>query len=412
MSPAHVWLLRSLVLLLGAFAISSATPQEVSPIEVSGVVRHSDGRPAVDALVMLHLERTRTDREGRFELRTNARKWFRHVVASDLHVKLCAGLPGFQPAVLDRFEERLEPWQDVRDLELVLPGPALSISGIIVSGGNWEVELRDGTEARPLVMPIIFAEHLGAERDVFRDVAFSVADDGTFRIGGLLPRAYVIEAWDRTVPVMIRSEPIAAGTNDVVLEVPADEFRPLAGCLVDRDGQPLAGLDLTVRLDVRVSFQGQHNSMYGEEATTDSEGRFRFESPVATSHATLLVEGLPIIPLRRPTRELTGRKDLVVTAERRAALVVEFGADAASDPARVPDALEVLDEGGERLGLDVYDPDHAHVETGSFRMRVRPQRTVSVSERGRTLVLLRDDEVLERRPIELVPGEVVTLRYP
>ena len=386
-------------------SVSQASELETSTIEVSGVVRHADGRAAQGASVRLYLLRAEADPGGRFRIEVPWRSPFVRSVEQGSQVPLCAGLPGFQPALIQDFGRRVAAWEDIDDVELVLPGPALSISGRIVGADStWEVELRDGTEIVPHTMPILFAEHLSSARSPTQVSPVRVAADGTFTIDGLLPRDYVIEAWlPWEAPVMVRSKPVAAGTEDLVLRVPPGAREVLRGRVVDLRGQPLAGLSLTVTLDIRVSIQGHHHSIQQPETTTDEDGRFGFLVPTAFSR--LAITGRDVVPEHVSVEELVHLDDLVLQVARRARFV--FEAAPGRDP--LPDALEVLDGDGARLDIDVDEEGDVRWSGKRYALKGSSSPTLAVSEAARTVVVLHGDRALDRLPVELTPGPTVAV---
>ena len=393
---------------VGPADVSSSTREdeiEGRTIEVSGVVRHRDGSPAEGASIQLYLLDAKADSTGRFRFEVPWRGPFTRMVEEGRHVPLCAGLPGFQPALIHEFEQRVAAWEDIWGVELVLPGPALSISGRIVGAGRlWEVELRDGTEIVPRVMPIHYAEHLSSARSPTQLSPIQVSRDGTFTIDGLLPRTYVVEGWlPWGAPVMVRSGPVAAGTDDLVLRIPSGARRNLRGRVVDLKGRPFSGLSLTVWLDIRVSFQRHHNSIEVPETTTDTDGRFDFLVPATFS--SLIITGDDIVPCRIPIEGLLGVDDLVLPVARRA----HFAFEAAPRGEPSPDALEVLDDEGARLGIYVYEMGRFRGSSERYALKGPMTPPLTVSETARTVVVLHGGRVLDRLPVKLTPGQTVSV---
>src|SRR5204862_411539 len=123
-------------------------------------------------------------------------------------------------------------------VRLVLGPEPLSIAGRIVDAADqpksgWIVALVDGTNFTEGLIPPESAEaamgggNASAETD----------DHGAFVLRGLLDREYRLQAFSSHEMLKIESGPIAAGTHDARLVVPADARVPrISGRVLARDG--------------------------------------------------------------------------------------------------------------------------------------------------------------------------------
>ena len=196
-------------------------------------------------------------------------------------------------------EDGTPKWPE--SVELVLGGPALTIRGhltradgsAVTRGWVWAANpLAVGTEACPVHVENIID-------DLMHTYWYraSTADDGSFELGALMDRDYVLRAMDRDDRrmVMVESEPIGAGATDVVLTLPTDRPYPaLRGRVETRYGEPLEGVDVTVVLNAwkAVDPRGERSvisSLPGHSVRTDDRGRFEFPGGAGRFHVALAV---------------------------------------------------------------------------------------------------------------------------
>lgn len=100
----------------------------------------------------------------------------------------------------------------------------------------------------------------------------TIADDGTFRIDRLAPGNYLLSSLDDSggFAIVPRAD-VAAGSTDVVLELV--RFEPTEGRVLDRDGAPAAG--------IQVSFLGK--DVAARRCSTNQGGRFRLMLPAGAT---------------------------------------------------------------------------------------------------------------------------------
>lgn len=399
-----------------AIPFPATEPAPEAPVgpSIAGRVPHLRGRLTLDtgsvvpgALVLLGRRETTTQADGAFTFATEG-------LPAD--VDLVAIVPGHQPAVVDDVLSIGQAQRGER-IEVVIPGPALSIAGTLLDsdhspGAGWMLELSDGTPTAIDAFPPLTAEDLaaGATRASSNRTDESpnrqrVAADGGFRVGGLRAgRSYVLRAWNEHTLEDVRSEAIPAGTERYVFRVPSASRRELVwGHVVDRRGAPLEGV--RVRLTMRVH-SGDSTTSYqtGQEQTTGPEGAFEFT--------------------RVPRRDLLLR----FTASHVASLYREFPADETGVGLRVelsalcalrfeslpglvvPDAVRALDASGAALRMD--QEISPGVTRGGYQVGLNAGQstTIRVSDAAAWLVLLGDGVELRRVPVNLSRADTLLVR--
>src|SRR5207249_806324 len=155
-----------------------------------------------------------------------------------------------------------------------------------------------------------------------------------------------IRAWNGHTLEQVVSEPIPAGTLDVLLRAPNERWRPLVdGMVVGLDGAPLADVSCRLLMD-EYRIDGGAWMTSREEVRTDALGRFAFVD-VPRAEIFIRFHGygsdtqLELVP-EKDYRDV--RVELVRSGE--------FVFDS-SDPARAPAFVCVLDDADERLTLEV-----------------------------------------------------------
>jgi hypothetical protein len=373
-----------------------ARPEEKEPW-LLGIVLRADGSPAKGAKVQLDGLKTEAGADGRFGL---AQEW------AFEEAPLVAALPGLQPAVLPNAGALLQGEYPPPLVHLQLGGPQLTIRGKVVDAkgepcSGWKVNLGDGTVVTPSRVPFDLVEDLARGKKV----ATKTDKQGGFVLEGLLAREYVVQAYAEKSLVMVRSAPVAAGTQDLVLRVAADAvLERLSGVVVARDGTPIAGVQVAAQL-VTASAGGAMSWQSGPTATTDSAGRFAL-ARVPREGIQLGVDGAAILPNSFPLDLAAGEPRLSVA--RRCHLRVELATGTApADGA--PDQIEALDADGQHLSLNVIEGNawSSSTRVALSRLGTNP---LAVSEDARTLVFYAGDREVRRVPLALVPGEVAIVR--
>ncbi|MEM7201755.1 MAG: carboxypeptidase-like regulatory domain-containing protein [Planctomycetota bacterium] len=195
------------------------------PPDLTGVVRHRDGRAAPGAHVAFGRHRTTADARGVFGL--TDKDW-------QIDSPLLAYTEGAQMEQIDGLGPRLDPDPNAgRSLVLELGPEPLEIRGRIVGAdgapaAGWQIHLLDGATSDGLA----WGEHLVAAAPT---LAPTTQDDGAFRVGGLSARAYRLRAIHRETLLTLDSAPIVAGAVNTELRVPRDALHAeLEGIVLDR----------------------------------------------------------------------------------------------------------------------------------------------------------------------------------
>ena len=256
--------------------------------------------------------------------------------------------------------------------------------------------LPDGSPAGPHV--ITAEQLLGGRETGWRPI--TTGADGAFTLPGVAERPYVLAALAPGSLCMTTSAPAAPGDGPLLLRLPDDELRPaLHGRLVDRLGRPVAGADVSLR---RPGLTIAHTTWWtaGRAARSDAQGRFRLGS-LDGAGTWLRVQGEGLVTVDRPVPPAAaGEVEFLVPARRELRLNL-------SEP--IADAFEVLDITGTALLLADQRRDRLLLRE---RVPLRDGRSpvLVVSDEATTLVLLRGDEVVDRRPLHLLPDEVHVVR--
>jgi len=371
---------------------------------VIGIVLRAEGTPAKKAKVRLDDLATQTDADGRFELEKG---WAQPAAP------LVAALPGLQPALVPGAGAWMEQEFPPPPVHLVLGGPTLSIRGVVLDAagqprGGLQVGLFDGTVATPDQVPFELVEDLARGKKV------ETKSDrkGAFELEGLAARTYVLQVFDPKSLLLVRSDPVPAGTADLVLRLPADAFLPrVAGRVVARDGTPLEGVQVSVRM-VTASAGGAFSWETGRSATTDAGGAFQLAG-VPRRFATIGLTGDSIgASIIDEVVELDPQADLehlTLSVARRCHFRVELDAALVASGGQLPDSISVLD--AEDRHLAVYTIQGRGWSSSTLHhLNGLESHTLAVSEEARTLVLLQGTGELRRLPVDLVPGEVTVVR--
>jgi hypothetical protein len=259
----------------------------------------------------------------------------------------------------------------------------------------WIVDLEDGTPSGP-TMENVEAATLGRKHP--RESSRTDAG-GCFRVGGLRDRVYRLRAWNEANCLVLVSEPVAAGTKDFELRIPADAMRPrVRGHVVSKRGFPVSDAHVSVAYVTRRFPGGSYASQTCEPVTTGDGGAFE----------------LPNVPRRDVL--------LAVSSSMVDTTHVEIPPDASGDDVRVEvevscrfrveprpgdpvEWIQVLDETGKALSVTVHRPDQTSIHS-ALRRWPDGFPICTVSERASVLVLSRGQEELRRVPVDLRPGEV------
>jgi hypothetical protein len=412
---------------------------EAPPAEGALVGRVVDehGDPARGARVALGLASIVVDDEGAFVI-----PLARAVTAE----RLTAVKEGYRPAVLERPgapESEHAGWPEF--VELRLDARALAVSGLVVDHEGDPVAgarlwISDPTPVGTIGQMPVYAEHLMAgasvppqavegearlgpeDGDDFMDwttspgppTAFwswvTTDGEGRFDLPGLAARDYRFTVMPQGGIELYELEPVAAGSNGVVLRLPRPErFEKVAGRVVSDDGQPVPNvrIEAFVRaVDVQGRFFGGRTRISivenGGRATTDADGRFELES-LPKDRAELALSSDEIIPTSLALDAEDDPSALRVLVHARCHLQIELG-----DP-ELADTFAVADGDGERLDVNVLTSGSHNAYT-SFPIQDGRSGVVSVSSAARELRLYKDEVLVTTLPLRLRRGELNVLR--
>lgn len=362
---------------------------------VRGIVLDPAGAFVPGARVALGAQSVFSDAGGRFELDT---------AQHPRPTRLLAVLRGFQPGVYD-----LDGPKWPAEVVLRLGSAPLSIRGRVVDGAGKGVDHARVWIADPTPFGIVENEPLHvealADKDDLRFWAYAETDaGGAFELAGLLVRDYRLVALDPRTLVQSKSEPIAAGSRDVVLRLPADATWPrLSGRVVASDGEGIADVSVQVQ---RPAFEftfpdggTRDDWSHREPVRTDAHGRFEF-ADVPRAGTELFAFGDPILFASVAVESIGDPSDVTIRAERRMHLQIELDA-----PHERADSARVLDASEKPLILRIMRGDTSFTNRTTKLIDGRSE-VLSLSDQARTLVLLRGDEEVARIPVQLARDRV------
>ncbi len=372
-------------------------PRAPEGLDVSGFVYFEDGSPAPHATVRFRSHAATSAADGSFVFRIPANENAPEDEAD--FVALAAGLEGFTPALVPRFDRVLidaAPYAPA-PLELFLGGPAPSISGRVLDGdGNglaeWRVQIRGGVPVSTDNLPIENAESLAGYVDA------QTGDDGAFELSGLLDRDYEVWAYHASTLQAVEAAAVPAGTHDLELRPDRGQlFERVEGVVVSRAGQPLPSAHVGA---TRVTARSKSGllSVSGSSATTDENGRFVLLG-VPREGVRLSVGGSDVVPESYVIGASDDPTALTLSVARRCHFQLRVRGDVAGLNVSLLDATD--------KALPIYafqsngwmsTPRRQIEETGTTPV-------LAVSEDAKVLVLLRGaDEVLRHSVLFLADG--------
>ncbi len=331
---------------------------------------------------------------------------------------LSALAPGFLPARLAR-DLAAHPeggWPDFT--ELVVEGVPLAIRGSIVDAEGVPVQgakvgIADRTyfgvivdhRADASIGRLAFVEDflggLGGDNGVVADAT------GRFEIRGLEPRDYRLWVVGPTMATTV-SEPIAAASDGVEIELPESRSIAVRGRVVRPGGQPMAGVRVTPMRELEpgsVPPGVRGPLVYSSTSVeTGADGRFAFDA-LTVDDVELLVWAGP--DYSSPQCSLAGygsedELEIVVAASCHFYVELAEGIDG--------DTYWMEDEEGKRLDLVQ--------RSGEFRFGVSEAKmfgsrsgVYAVDETARTLVVVANGIEVLRVPIELEVGATTPLCF-
>ncbi len=399
-----------------------------------GRVLDERGDPLPQARVFLGLASTLTDDRGRFGLE------LARAVTAD---RIVAVKGGHRSAALDRPREPRGTdtgWPD--EVELVLAGPPLTIRGVVRTHdgkpkAGARVSLSDPTPIGTIGMMPANAEGIAAGMrvppqaiesesqvpetdgdnyyDQFMRVGpptafwnFAQTDaEGRFEIGGLDDRTYRLRVVDPVSLCGFTSTPIDAGSTTADLKLPVPVVWPeLIGTVVDDAGKPVAGVDVLLVAEA----YGVKSRIFGgrtyislrdrrENVVTDEKGRFTLRD-VPREGMELNLSSESTVPHSLPLERGLDPAQVLLEVSLRCAFEVHVAPGGELDV----DAIALRDAQGQKLDVLRIEPGHVNAYTAAPLVDGRTG-VLSASSAARTLVLLRNNQVVREVPIRLRGGE-------
>jgi hypothetical protein len=314
-------------------------PEDPDAVEIDGDVVHADASPAANALVVFGSARTRTDSKGKFHLVCD---WF------DAETPLVAIEKKLEPAVIDGFGARCLPPATPEPAHVVLGGPARTIEGRVVTARGepckgFAVHLLGRTALDPTSVAGNSVEDEAAGRS-----GWSHTDaQGEFLFDGLRDRDYVVLAsGERRAPreMILRSDPVPAGTHDLVLRLPSSDDRaPIRG-RIRTSGGPVAGARVALGEPVPAGSAGQF-APWGRSVTTGSDGRFEL-ADAPPGFAILVASAEGCLPARFELAADAPRDAVDIPLHARREMRIDL-----SHASPAPNALRAFDAAGRAIPL-------------------------------------------------------------
>jgi RNA polymerase sigma factor (sigma-70 family) len=372
---------------------------------LGGIVVDDAGGLVPGARLSVGWESTYSDARGRFEL---------DVAKSPAPARAIAAKEGYLPAVQEapKAEDGKPAWP--AEILLRLGGPPLALAGKVLDGQGEPVPgarvwLTDPTYFGLVEREPVQVETLLGRKDAPFWAYVRTGDDGSFRIEGLLPRTYQVQALDPATLLAATSAAVDAGARDVEIRLPKDALHEkVAGRVVTRDGNPVAGALVVIQ---RFGFSVEYVSggtrdewVPRPEVKTDAEGRFEI-ARVPRGGVELFIHGEEILFWSMELKEGVPVDDLRCVVNRRMHLQVEL--DAPYDRA---DELRVLDGEGQPMILRIMRGESSFTDRKAAIVDGKSQ-VLSTSEDARTVVLWKNGSEVDRIPVSLQPSTVNVVRY-
>jgi hypothetical protein len=274
-----------------------------------------------------------------------------------------------------------------------------------VAKGDFFPLSAEDVAAEPDAAFVLDAEGYAAASDAVRRKGYQETDaEGRFRLGGLaLDRSYRLRAWNEHTLRSVESEPLPAGTEGCVLQVPDVPPRELVdGMVVGTDGLPLSGIRCRLTM-VEHSSGGSTWMTTGQEVHTGPDGRFAFHD---VPHDPVFIRfdgqgGGTHLDLA-PGSEY---RDLRIVLERPGAFRFE-----AVESSGAPDRVAVENAAGERLYIKYELAPGTSQQSRELPVQDGVTPEGLVHESARWLVLLKQDREIGRLDLAVRPGELTVLR--
>ncbi len=381
--------------------------------QLQGIVREPDsGAVVARARVSLGGLVALTDSEGRFELDADpelgGNRRFESVFG-DVPRRIVAVADGRQPGFFaipvdpETGVERFPPF-----VEIVLGPASRSIAGTVVDHDRRPIPraivwLEDATFFSTIEGgQVVEALRSGSQRA--RGVQVTADEDGHFVIDRLVDRSYRLAALD--AGTMARSAVVEcqAGSTSNEITIDLSVLRDIEGRVVDRRGTPVSDASIRRLANVMpIHHAGRRlrfSSLMHSVVRSGDDGTFSLGS-VPPDGVWFRIDSPEIFPLDIGYGEDTlpivnGRLDLVVERQVRVQISLRSPGEA--------EAVAVEDDTDQR--------GHIWPTNFKFGQRVRTMRlsrngdseVFAVRDNTVRIVLLRDDRVVRKVPVNLAPG--------
>ena len=373
---------------------------EVGTGVVEGFVVDAFGALVAGARVSAGGEVSRTDDRGAFTIDLSNGKTLNRIVAI---------AKGMQPAVLvPELDAAGQPKWPARVM-LRLGQAPLSITGQVIDRDRRPVEGAKVWIADPLVVgkrgAVLAETFLGRKDRPFW--AFVRTDSsGTFRLDGLLDRAYVVRALDPSTLMAVTQNGVQAGNSSVELQLASATYPELRGRVVGRDGSAISGVSVKLmRPALSVRIPGDPNSSMFQWTSstpvkTNQAGEFAFKN-VPTEGVEVNAFGDTIQSFYKTVEPGIDPMAFDLQVDRRMHLQVEL-----ATPTDRADKFRVFDATGRNMLLVVRGTQMVKWPLLDGRSEV-----LSLGEGAQTAVFLKDGVEVGRMPVQLQAGQVNTIRF-
>ena len=343
---------------------------------------------------------SRTDDRGAFTIDLSNGKTLNRIVAI---------AKGMQPAVLVPERDAAGQPEWPARVMLRLGQAPLSITGQVIDRDRRPVEGAKVWIADPLVVGknggVLAETFLGREDQPFW--AFVRTDSsGTFRLDGLLDRAYVVRALDPATLMAVTQNGVQAGNSSVELQLASATHPELRGRVVGRDGSAISGVSVKLmRPALSVRIPGDPNSSLfrwtnSTPVKTNQAGEFAFKN--------VPTEGVEVCAFRDTIQSFYKTVEAGIDpmafdlqVDRRMHLQVEL-----ATPTDRADEVKVLAATGHNMLLFLRGTQMVKWALLDGRSEV-----LSLGEGAQTAVFFKDGVEVGRMPVQLQAGQVNTIRF-
>ncbi|MEM8710639.1 MAG: hypothetical protein AAGG01_06780, partial [Planctomycetota bacterium] len=356
---------------------------------VRGVIVDAEGSPTFGAVVTQSGQRGEVDTEGRFAVRVDPPDEFLWIVAAHR-------APRRLSLDLDRSEDLVELGRvQLGEPSAALEGWVVDEAGMPLGGITvWPESPTKVASASTFTV----LESIGAGGD--GATFYTRTDDrGHFRLEGLDgSRAYTLRLLDESTAQWDRLAPARPGEQLHVRFAEGRGFRAVKARLVDDEGLPVPNVSVRVRGAGHA--QGASNVFaHGVEAKTDADGFFELVG-VPAQEVKIVPRDARLVAAERPVESFQGVEEWRVP--RVAQLQVVLHDIERADSFEIQRSDESLVALRRPTGLGYSNETRIELQGGRSPV-------LGLGCDARTLVLLRDGEVVDRVAIRPLAGEVLRL---